>query len=201
MCKDLGTSGYVFLVSRKLCIWITSFLQRLFRAFLYHTLPYRYLQSKSHFRLLSPFFNTALRQFWKFHVICQKLTRKKKRIEWKWKGKLTKLFSKNVSLLFCSTFHSFSENEIIITTEMLITFDMQRDTASDSYFSVPILHSPVCCHHKYWQGVCWKPQLTNYSSITIIPYNYIPALVWAFFFQWKNKHRVIQAAIFLLCSS
>lgn len=131
MCEDLGTSGYVFLASRKLCMWITTCLQRLFRAFLYQPLPHRYLQSKSHFRLLSPFFNMALRHFWKFYVICQKLTRKK--IEWKWKGKLTKLFSKNVSLLFCSTFHSTfhlseSENEISINrTEMLITFDMQMD--------------------------------------------------------------------------
>lgn len=77
MCEDLGISGYVFLVSRKHCIWTTTCLQRLFRAFLYHTLLYRYLQSKSHFRLLSPFFNMALRHFRKLYGLCQKLTRTK----------------------------------------------------------------------------------------------------------------------------
>lgn len=56
MCEDLETYEYVFLESRKLYIWITTCLQRLFRAFLYHT-PYRYQQSKPLFRLLSPFFS------------------------------------------------------------------------------------------------------------------------------------------------
>lgn len=54
--------------------------------------------------------------------------RKEKKIEWKWKGKLTKLFGKNVSLLFCSTFHSFAGNGITVSrAEILITFDMQMD--------------------------------------------------------------------------
>lgn len=153
MCEDLETYGYVFLVSRNLCIWITACLQRLLRAFLCHTLPYRYQQSKSHFRLLSPFFNMALRHFRKFHVICQKLTRKEKKkikIKWKWKVKLIKLFGKNVSLLFWSNFHNFAGNGITISrAEILITFDMQMDIRQ--LFFVPILHSPVCCHHK-----CWK---------------------------------------------
>lgn len=129
MCEDLGTSGYVFLVSRKLCIWLTTWLWRLFRAFLYHTLPYRYLQSKSHFTLLSSSFNMAGRHFENFMLYAKSWKEKKKekkRIEWKWKGKLMKLFSKNISLLFSSTFHSFVGKEITISrVEILISFDIQ----------------------------------------------------------------------------
>lgn len=78
MCEDLGTSGYVFLVSRKLCIWLTTCLWRLFRAFLYHTLPYRYLQSKSHFTLLSSFFNMAGKHFENFMLYAKSWQEKKK---------------------------------------------------------------------------------------------------------------------------
>lgn len=147
-------------MSRKLYNWIKICLQRLHRVPQDHNHPCRYLQSKSNFRYHSPFFFLIwpLGTSNNFMLYVKSWQAKKKLTEWRWKGKITKQFSKNVSLFFCSTLHT-----TVLLEMKLIWADYIWYALSGNYFSCTYIAFTSILSLKYWHSdACWKIQLKNY---------------------------------------